>query len=225
MLAAFNLQHGFSKYDEMQDWHQGSFALLDVLYFLIAWDCTAILVFKMLHSFDLSGEYIFQTLTVVDGLMGFGQTETEIEIVRNVTNLRISIGTFQAPPNEISKSILCICSGTLFQCHCSHDLTQLILCQPSFCGVLLTMYQWCYSTFLLLHQCPTHQACWLLAFCCNASLPACPILSHHVRTVQTHAGWWWPPVLSRNRHHAPTQTIPICGLMGCQDHYCSPGLA
>ena len=95
----------------------------------------------MLHSFDLSGEYIFQTLTVVDGLMGFGQTETEIEIVRNVTNLRISIGTFQAPPNEISKSILCICSGTLFQCHCSHDLTQLILCQPSFCGVLLTMYQ------------------------------------------------------------------------------------
>ena len=24
---------------------------------------------------------------------------------------------------------------------------------------------------------------------------------------------------------APTQPIPICGLMGCQDHHHSPGLA
>ena len=63
------------------------------------------------------------------------------------------------------------------------------LCQPSFCGVLLTMYQQRYGTFLLWGQCPSHQACLLLAFWCNTPLPAYPVLPHHVRTLQTHAGW------------------------------------
>ena len=108
---------------------------------------------------------------------------------------------------------------------CISPTSPMFLCQPSFCEVPLTAYQWCYGTFLLPGWCPTHQACWPLAFSCNTLLCTCPVPSHHVRTVQTHAGWWQSPSLSENRHHVLTQPIVICGLMGCQDHYCSPGLA
>ena len=108
---------------------------------------------------------------------------------------------------------------------CISPTSPTFLCQPSFCGVLLSTYQRCYGPFLSRGRCPTHQACWPLAFWRDATLPACPVPSHHVRTVQTHAGWWWSPALSGNPHHAPTQPIPTCGLMGCQDHYRSPGLA
>ena len=62
-------------------------------------------------------------------------------------------------------------------------------------------------------------------WCSDTLLHTCPVLPHHVRTVQTHAGWWQSPALSGNHHHAPTQPIPICELMGCQDHYSSPGMA
>ena len=117
------------------------------------------------------------------------------------------------------------CYHPLGSKHSASALHHPHFCQPSFCGVLLTMYQRRYSTFLLQDWCPTHQACWLLAFWHDAILPTCPVLSHHVRTVQTHAGWWQSPALSRNRCHTPTQPIPFCGLMGCQDHYRSPGLA
>ena len=72
------------------------------------------------------------------------------------------------------------------------------------------------GTFLLWGWCPTHQACWPLVFWHNALLPTCPVPSNHVRTVQTHPGWWQSPALSRNCHHILTQHILICGLMGCQ---------
>ena len=81
----------------------------------------------------------------------------------------------------------------------------LFLCQSSFCGVLLTMYQQCYGTFLLQWQCPTHEACWLLAFWHDALLPACPVLHNHVRTAQTKL------MLAGGNPHllAETATMPL----------------
>ena len=60
---------------------------------------------------------------------------------------------------------------------CISPTSPMFLCQPSFCGVLLTMFQHCYGTFLFWGQCPTNQACWPLVFWCNALLPVCPVLS------------------------------------------------
>ena len=79
--------------------------------------------------------------------------------------------------------------------------------------------------FLSWGQCSAHQLCWLLVFRQNAPLLACPVPPCHVRTVQTHVCWRQSPAFSRNRHHAPTQHIPICGPMGCQDQFYTPGLA
>ena len=60
---------------------------------------------------------------------------------------------------------------------CISPTSPAFLCQPSFCGVQLTTYQWYNGTFLLQGWCPTHQSCWPLAFWQDAWLSTCPVLS------------------------------------------------
>ena len=69
-----------------------------------------------------------------------------------------------------------------------------------------------------------HVGCWGSdAMLCYLHVQSHPIMSRLSKVML--AGWWQSPVLSRNRHHAPTQPIPlIFGLITCQNHYCSPGM-
>ena len=84
---------------------------------------------------------------------------------------------------------------------CISPTSPMFFFQLSFCGVPLTMFQWCYGCFLLQSWCSTQQACWLLAFWHDATLPTCPVPSHHIRTVQTHAGCVWIPKVAHIQGH------------------------
>jgi hypothetical protein len=64
-----------------------------------------------------------------------------------------------------SKAYCSLASQDIIQILCSICPTSpAFLCQTSVCGVPLTTYQQCYGIFLLQGLCPTHQACWPLAF-------------------------------------------------------------
>jgi hypothetical protein len=209
------------------------FKLLNVQFYQ-QWKTSTHTVLRVFVRGGLSNPYLWLIENGVKGeRIGHGpSTSVTLCLILAVANWVAHLNSHKAKPHQTLCSYYHI-AGKTYRYLVSQDITQVLhasaLHHPHFCVNPASMEccSLCTSSDMALFSCglmPYSSNLLAIGILmeCSATYMTSP--APHVRTVPTHACWWQSSALSRNSYHAPTQPIPICGLMGYQDHYRSHGL-